>query len=323
MDELKQFPSVQDLLNFFEAKKSPLKLVTKNIIPGNCQIKKNQTNRPGLNLFGFFKFFAYERIQIFGKGEYEYLKVLSKNQELDSVKAFFDYKISTVVFSHNNKPPQPFLDMANQNKVPVLISSQDTSTLIDWIYEFFSEYLFVKQVVHGLMMEIFGYGVLMKGSAQTPRSECALELIERGHRFVADDVVNVKLLKDKKLLAYTSNLISHHMEIKGIGIINVAHLFGVKSILMRKQIDLVIELEAYDKAKDYDFIGDSEQSETILGIKIPKITIPFSHAGILPILIETATMNYRLKMTGYDTASEFKKKLKEHSLMKKNARKKN
>lgn len=313
MNKSSDFTSIKALVSYFDSKKSPLTVLTPTINLEKVIITNNQTNRPGLNLFGFFKHFAYKRLQIFGKGEYEYLKVLHKNKELKNIKKFFEYKILGIIFSHNNLPPKQFISMAGECKIPILISKLETSELIDQISDFFSEYLFVKQVVHGLMMEIFGTGVLIKSKSDIPRSESALELIERGHRFVSDDVVNIKLLKDKHLSAYCSNLISHHMEIKGIGIINIAHLFGVKSILKEKQIDFVIELEKYDQNKDYDFIGNQNLYEEILGIKIPKTIVPFSYGGILPILIETATMNHRLKMTGYDPAKEFNKKIIQYS----------
>lgn len=323
MGDLKEFPTLKDLIHFFELKNSSLKMITEGIDPSQCIIVSNQTNRPGLNLFGFFKFFAYERLQIFGRGEAEYLKVLHKNHQLSNIENFFKYKVTGVLFSHGTIPPSLFLEKAEEAKVPVLISTLETSELINLTYDFFAEYLFIRQVVHGLMMEVFGTGVLIKSNSEIPRSETALELIERGHRFVSDDVVNIKLLKDKKLLAHTSSLISHHMEVKGIGIINIAHLFGVKSILKNKQVDLVIEMEKYDKSRDYDFIGNQKLTEKILDVEVPKMMIPFSYGGIIPVLIETATMNFRLKMTGYDPALEFNKKIIEYSNQKKVVTKKN
>ncbi len=301
--------TVKELLNYSkEEKELDLKLVSNN---HNLERKFffNQTNRPGLNLFGFFEHFAYERIQIFGKGESSFLNLVEKGKQVNNLSRFFKYKIPCIIFSHNNQPPEFFLELANKNQSCVFVTKLSTSELLKEINRFFVECITIKKVIHGSMLEIFGIGVFIKGENHVGISECTLELIERNHCFVADDIINIKLQNDNSILAYNSPLTAHYMEIKGIGIINIAHLFGVRAILKNKTINLIIQIEKYNSKKEYDLSGIEANHENILGVAIPKVVIPFSSGVSLPILIETATMNHRLKMTGYNTAKEFNKKI--------------
>ncbi len=270
-------------------------------------------NRPGMNLFGFFKFFAHDRIQVFGKGEYEYLHELCAANKLSDIKKFLSYPIPLIVFSHNNQPPPNFLALAEEQHVAVACSPLPTLALIHHIHNFFDDCVLVKEVQNGAMMEIYGSGVFIQGPPGIGKSECVLELLERGQRFVADDVVNIKRLKDNTLIASPSPLLATHMGFKGIGIINVAHLFGVRSILKEKEIDLVIFLENFTVAKDAVISSLHEQTNDILSVPVPMITIPVKTISNVSILIETATMNHRLKKTGYDTTKEFNKRIMKFS----------
>ncbi len=310
--------TVKELVNFSKENKTlDLKAVSKS-----CDLKRtffiNQINRPGLNLFGFFKHFAYERIQVFGQGEYSFLKLVEKKNQQNNLPEFFKYPIPCIIFTHNNEPPDFFLKLANENETTVFITKLSTSDLIQKLNSFFLDCITIRKVVHGSMLEIFGIGVFLKGESHIGVSECTLELIERNHCFIADDLINVKLQRDGTILAYSSNLTSHYMEIKGIGIINVAHLFGIRAILKSKVVNLIVELERFDSKKEYDISGIDLKYETMLGVALPKVTIPFSSGVNLPILVETATMNHRLKMTGYNTAKEFNKKIISSTLAKKN-----
>jgi HPr kinase/phosphorylase len=181
--------------------------------------------------------------------------------------------------------------------------------LINGLQEFFARALSPKTVLHGVMLEVFGLGLLLEGKSGVGKSECALELIERGHRFIADDVVDVRAIQGRTLVASSSRVIAHHMEIRGIGIINIAHLFGVSRIRNEKEIDFVVNLEPFDRKKKYERLGLDEMSREVLGVRIPCVELPVQPGTNIPILVETAAMNQRLKMVGYNPAREFSKKV--------------
>ncbi|BBM88622.1 HPr kinase/phosphorylase [Spirochaetota bacterium] len=304
--------SVSDMIAYVEAEANlELRLITKNHVLTRS-LNHHAVNRPGMNLFGFFRYFAHDRIQVFGRGEHKYLDELCQKKELTHLKKFLSYPIPFIIFSHNNTPHKSFIDLAEQHQIPIAVSSFPTLKLVHSIHNFFDDSIIVKEVHHGVMMEIYGSGVLLQGATSIGKSECALELLERGHRFVADDVVNIKRIKGNTLVGYPSPMLATHMEFNGIGIINVAHLFGVKSILREKEIELVICIEKYDSAREYDLIGLEHKTHTILDVELPMIVIPAKVMSNIPILIETATINERLKKTGYNTAKEFNKRIMKH-----------
>lgn len=304
------FVTVEVLLDYSQKHETSLdlKLVTKNHTLDR-ELKSNDINRPGMNLFGYFEFFAHERVQIFGRGESTYLEKLSREKRLEEIKRLFEYPIPCIIFSHSIRPPEAFIHMAESIRIPVMVSSLSTSMLINGLHDFFSSALAPREVIHGVMLEIFGLGVLLDGKSGVGKSECALELIERGHRFIADDVVDLRAEQNRSLIASSSRVIAHHMEIRGIGIINIAHLFGVGAILSEKDVNFVVHLDHYEKKKNYDRLGMDTVHREILGIRVPMVEIPVQPGSNLPILVETATMNQRLKMMGYNPAREFTKKV--------------
>lgn len=273
------------------------------------EIRTGDVNRPGMNLFGYFEHFAWERVQVFGRGEFTYLGKMAREGQLDAIRPFFQFAMPCMIFSSGARPPESFLQMAATNRTPVLVSQLPTTQLISQLYEFFGKALAPKVVLHGVMMEVFGLGVLIEGKPGVGKSECALELIERGHRFIADDVVDIKCIEGRTLLATSSRVISHFMELRGIGLVNVAYNFGISSILSEKAIDFVVHLEHHDKNKKYDRLGLDEVTREILEIRVPMCTIPVQPGSNIPVLVETACMNQRLKMMGYHPAREFTKKV--------------
>ena len=269
-------------------------------------IKEQDLNRPGLTLSGFFDGFQYNRIQVFGNGETLYLKKLIEENKLDGLKKFFEYKIPCCAFTTNLRPEQKFLDMAEEAGVPILItdlaSSEFSRRLIRALNTIFAE----RQVVHATLVEVFGIGILIKGDSGIGKSETALELIERGHRLIADDAVELNCVNGNLIIGRGVNDIAgHHMEIRGLGIINISHLFGVGAIRDRKQIQLVVNLEEWDSNKVYDRLGSNEEIINYLGVGLPIVTIPIKPGRNIPIIIETAAMNERLKKLGYYSAREF------------------
>jgi len=279
------------------------------IITGERTLQKKistyDINRPGLTLAGDYDFFDYEKIQVFGRGEYHYLVKIINNHELGSIEQFFSYPVSCCIFSHGNEPPSLFLDMADNAEVPVLVSSLPTNIMNTRLTKILEDAFAPRTSEHGVLVEVFGVGILIVGKSGVGKSECALELVERGHRLVADDVVDILSISDTLLVGSGAKLIRHHMEIRGLGIINIKQLFGVGAIRDKKQVQLVVSLEEWDSKKEYDRLGLEESVYTILGVEVPKLTIPVKPGRNIPILIETAAMNFRLVKLGFNTAKEF------------------
>ncbi|HBK58555.1 MAG TPA: HPr kinase/phosphorylase [Spirochaetaceae bacterium] len=300
--------TVLDLLSLELKEQNDLKL---RCVAGRAGLSREITvpdlNRPGLALAGFYELFAWERLQIFGRGENAYINKIEDDGVADQIyEKLFSYKLPCCIFSNNIEPTARFAAAADVAGCPVLItelpSVEFTIRVIRILHDIFAP----KIIMHGVLVEVFGIGILLIGDSGVGKSETALSLIERGHRLVADDVVEIRCLNGTLLMGQgTNKVIGHHMEIRGLGIINVTHLFGVGAIRDKKQIQLVIQLEDWDPNKVYDRIGMDEMTMEILGVHVPKLEIPVKPGRNLPIIIETAAMNERLKKMGYHSAREF------------------
>ncbi|MBN2738261.1 MAG: HPr kinase/phosphorylase [Spirochaetales bacterium] len=264
-----------------------------------------EIDRPGLALSGFFENFAYKRIQVFGRGENSYLQKLEKENNYDAVEKILNYELPCCIFTYGIEPTEEFFKIAEKTKTPILISDLPSSEFSTRIIRVLNNVFAPHQTIHGVLVEVFGVGILIKGDSGVGKSEIALELIERGHRLVADDAINIRCVSGNYLMGKgASVVISHHMEIRGLGIINITHLFGVGAIRDEKRVELIVQLEEWNSKKFYDRIG-SEENIDILGIKVPYLVIPVKPGRNIPIIIETAAMNERLKRMGYDSAKEF------------------
>lgn len=275
-------------------------------------IKSKDINRPGLALSGFFDHFAYDRIQIIGKGEFLYIKKLIEENNIENIKKFMSYEIPCIIFTNKEIIPKDIIDLGNINNIPILITPLNSVDIISAIFQILGDVFALRTIMHGVLVEVFGIGVLIKGKSGIGKSETALELLERGHRLIADDTIEIKNYQDRDLIGRGTRIISHHMEIRGIGIINVKHLFGVGAIRFEKKIQLVIELEEWDPSHEYDRLGTEAKTIDILGIKVPYILLPVMPGRNIPIIIETAAMNQRLKMMGINSAKEFNKELTDY-----------
>jgi HPr kinase/phosphorylase len=269
-------------------------------------ISSADINRPGLALGGFYEFFAAERVQVFGQGETAYIKKLVSEGNRSTIKKLFTYPIPCCIYTHGQEPDAFLLDEAEKAGCPVLQSKLPTSLFASRYMRILTDLFAEHKAIHGVLVEVYGQGVLILGDSGVGKSETALELIERGHRLVADDVVEIRKVSGNILMGQGANkIICHHMEIRGLGIINVTHLFGIGAVRDRKQIQMVVQLEEWDNTKSYDRVGVEEQSMQILGVDIPRLDIPVKSGRNIPIIIETAAMNERLKQMGYNAASEF------------------
>jgi HPr kinase/phosphorylase len=267
-------------------------------------------NRPGLALSGFYESFASERIQLFGRGEVAYLRKLEKEGEIEPIKQMFSFPIPCCIFTHSLIPDRNFFEEAEQAQCPILQTDLTTTDFHARLMRILLDIFAPERSIHGVLVEVYGLGILILGDSGVGKSETALELIKLGHRLVADDVVEIRCVSGNILIGTGANrIIGHHMEIRGLGIINITHLFGVGAIRDRKQIQLVVELETWDAKKAYDRLGIEEKYMDILGVGIPKLEIPVKPGRNIPVIIETAAMNERLKKMGYNSAKEFNKNI--------------
>jgi len=270
------------------------------------KIDSPDINRPGLALSGFFESFAYQRIQLIGKGEAAYLHLLESEGHVEGVSKIFTFPIPCFIFANGEHPAPIFSDAAEAADCPILVSELSSTELSSRLMRVLTNIFAPKTSVHGVLVEVYGIGILLTGESGVGKSETALELIERGHRLVADDVVEIRCVSGNILMGSGANkVIGHHMEIRGLGIINVTHLFGVGAIRDKKQVQLICSLEEWDSSKVYDRIGTEEKTMDILGVKVPQLDIPVKPGRNIPIIVETAAMNERLKKMGYHSAKEF------------------
>ena len=265
-----------------------------------------EINRPGLALCGFYENFSSNRVQLFGRGETAYLQKLHKDKEIHTLKKFFTDDLPCCIFSYNMEPTEEFRQLAEENCCPVLQTDLTSTEFSNRIIRVFSNIFAPHQTLHGVLVEVYGIGILLNGHSGVGKSETALELIERGHRLVADDIIEIRCVNGNTLLGRGANvMISHHMEIRGLGIINISQLYGVGAIRDQKEVQLIVQLEDWNSSKAYDRLGADQKYQELLGVKVPLIEIPVRPGRNLPIIIEAAAMNERLKNMGYNSAKEF------------------
>ncbi len=267
-------------------------------------IVSSSVNRPGLQLAGFFDYFAAERLQVLGKVEISYLtQALDEEARLKALESLISQEIPAIIISRSQDSLKDIIiETAQKYNCPIFISKLVTTKLIHKCVLYADMILAPSITRHGVFMDVYGVGILLVGESGIGKSETALELIKRGHRLVADDAVEIERTSDEQLVGKAPLAVRHFMEIRGVGIIDIRQMYGVGSILNEKTVHMQIEMEAWDPGKVYDRLGISEELGTILGIKIPRLTIPVRPGRNLAIIIEVAARNYRLKKMGYNAA---------------------
>jgi len=285
-----------------------------SLIAGKAGLHKEiivgDINRPGLSLAGFFDYFAFDRIQIFGLGEAAYINQLEEERKNDIYEKFFSYDVLCCIFTYGKKPDDLFIKFADKKKVPTFTTQRRTTKFVT-LFSHVTEEAFAPFVtIHGSMVDVFGVGVILLGKSGVGKSECALELVERGHRLIGDDILKIQLIDESLLIASGSSIIKHHMEIRGLGIINIKDIFGIRSLRERKRVELIAMLEEWDHSKQYDRLGIEEKTYSILDINTPYITVPVKPGRNIPIIIETAALNRRLKKMGISSAKELDDRIK-------------
>ena len=272
-------------------------------------IREPTVNRPGLVLSGFTRYFANKRVQVIGNAEAFFLKSLSAGERARRYKIFFSYKIPCVVFSRDLRPDKQFLKAAEEADVPIFQCPFITMKFIN-LATLALEMMFAPRSTEmGSMVDILGVGVIIRGESGIGKSESVLALIERGYSLVADDITKVMLVDGRDIIGTSAELTRNHMEVRGIGIINVAAMFGVKSIRGKKRVDLVISLKVWNEVEDVDRVGMDQQFVKILGLDVPHIIIPVRPGRDLARLIEVAAFQAKLKMSGYNPAKELNDRL--------------
>ena len=266
-------------------------------------------NRPGLQITGFFDYFAPSRIQVFGMVENTYLAGLSSEVRYNSLKRLFEKQISAVILTRNSNASAEMLKLAEEFETPVLRTSQPTSSFTSSLNAYLNVELAPRITRHGVLVEVYGQGVLILGESGVGKSETAVELIKRGHRLVADDAVEIKKVSSKSLIGVSPDIIRHFIEIRGIGIVDVKNIFGMGAVKESEKIDMIIHLEAWEKGKQYDRLGLVDEYTNILGLDIPSLTIPVKPGRNLAVIFEVAAMNNRQKRMGYNAAEELNRRI--------------
>jgi len=272
-------------------------------------ILSSDVNRPGLALGGYLEYFANDRVQLLGNTEIHFMETLEPAVLMRRLASMFAFEIPAFVLSRNLRPQNLFLDMCNRRGIPILRSALSTDEVISRIILFLADEFSPETVVHGTAVDCYGVGCMIVGHPGIGKSETALELVERGHRLIADDVVALKRRREESLYAETNPVIEHHMEIRGVGIIDIKAVFGVGRVRNIKRIGLVIELEEWQSQTVYDRTGLVEEHLEILGVRIPRLRIPVRPGRNIAIIIEVAALNHRLKELGLDPAQRFNERI--------------
>jgi HPr kinase/phosphorylase len=272
-------------------------------------ITHSQVQKMGLAMTGFIKFINPDRLQIIGNTEMDYLRTLSAEQQEKVIHQICNLDLSCLVITRNLEVPELLLQEADKRGIPLFRTALRSFDFIEQVTQYLEEKLASTTSIHGVLMDVFGVGVLILGKSGIGKSECALDLILRGHRLVADDMVSIQKRSASSLIGSGFDVIKHHMEIRGLGIINIRSLFGVEAIREQKKIELVLELMEWDTNREYDRLGFEEEKYPILGVELPMLRIPVTPARNLTTIIEVAARNHLLKVMGYDSALEFEKKL--------------
>lgn len=276
------------------------------------KITSDDVNRPGLQLTGFFDYFADERLQLIGLVETTYLNKLTSQQRLERFDALFDHDFPALIYARGIEPYPECMEMARKHNTIVLRTQEQTSNFMSTLIAYLKNALAPCITRHGVLLDIYGEGVLILGESGVGKSETAIELVKRGHRLIADDAVEIRRTSANRLVGTAPELIRHYLELRGIGVVDVRRLFGMSAIKLDSDIDVVINLEPWNDGTFYDRLGADDLYTSILDVPVPTLTIPVKPGRNLAIIIEVAAMNNRNKKMGYNAALEFTKQVNDH-----------
>ncbi len=275
----------------------------------DVKISNNEVNRPSLQIAGFFEYFDNTRVQVIGMVEISYLKKMEEDKRMESLEALFKSGIPAIVLTRDLEPFEEMLCLAKKYSVPLLRSHMSTSRFLSALIAYLNLHLAPRLTMHGVLVEVYGEGILLLGDSGVGKSETAIELVKRGHRLVADDAVEIKRVSDISLVGSAPSIIKHFVELRGIGIVDVRQIFGMGAIKETEKIDMIIHLEPWQEKKQYDRLGLTTEYDDILGVNIPSLTVPVKPGRNLAVVVEVAAMNNRQKKLGYNAAEELNKRL--------------
>lgn len=273
------------------------------------KIVEQNLHRPGLALAGFVDLFSYSRVQLFGNTEMRYLLQLSVEDRTKALQRFFEFDIPCVILTNNNTPFPELIELAIKNKVALFCSPYPTTKTAYLVSDFLDDQFASRISIHGSFVDVYGVGILFIGKSGIGKSEVALDLIERGHRLVADDLIILTKKGEGILLGSGTNLVKHHMEIRGLGIIDVERMFGIRAIRFQKRLEIIVELEIWDDKNEYTRTGLDEKTINVYGVDVLYVKLPILPGKNITVISEVISLNYLLKHYGYDTARNFQEQL--------------
>jgi HPr kinase/phosphorylase len=274
-------------------------------------IVTDDLNRPGLEMAGYFNYYPADRAQMLGRTELAFLETLTTEERRDRMERLCDEETPCIIITRGLDTPSELIEIANDRQFPVLRSTVATTILLSRITNFLEKKLAPSATIHGVLVDVYGVGMLITGGSGIGKSETALELVKRGHRLIADDAVEIRQTSDNNLFGTAPDLIRHLLEIRGLGILNVMTLFGAGAVRNQVSISLVVKLENWQQDKQYDRLGLDEETTKIIETEVPLLTVPVRPGRNLAVILEVAAMNFRLKRMGYNAALQFTNKLTE------------
>ena len=294
----------------FDVNKQRLKLESVNGDAGfEREITDKNIHRPGLALAGYVELFTYDRVQIFGNTEIRYLNHLTFDERINAFKTIFKFDLPCIFVTGENKLDNELVAIATEHNVSVILTPLETTKFVYFISDFLDDHFAPQTVLHGSFVDVDGIGVLITGRSGIGKSEIALDLVERGHRLVADDVVMVTRKGEGILMGSGSDVVKHYMEIRGLGLIDVRSIFGIRSIRFQKRVEIIVELQEWRDDIEYTRTGLDHEDISILGVSLPHIKLPIVPGKNITVIVEVIAMDYQLKHYGFDSAKEFAKRL--------------
>ncbi len=289
-----------------------LQNITPDVDMSDIKITVSEINRPALQLTGYYDHFSKERVEIIGYVEYTYLMSLSREEKIKAYETLMSYEIPCIIFTTQMMPDEDMIELALKYNIPTLYTERATSEFMAEIIRWLTVELAPCISIHGVLVEIFGEGVLIMGESGIGKSEAALELVRRGHRLVSDDVVEIRKVSDVTLVGSAPDITRHFIELRGVGIVDVKMLYGVEHVKDTQGIDLVIKLEEWDKEKSYDRLGLEEEYTEFLGNKVVCHSLPIRPGRNVAVIVETAAVNHRQKKMGYNAAQELYRRVQDN-----------
>ncbi len=303
---------------FFKENKERLKLSLISSENGfNRKIIKSDWHRPGLALAGFVDLFSYDRVQLFGNTEIRYTKSLTDKQLIQSIDRFIEFEIPCIILTNGNKAPKYLTEASRRRYISIFATPLTTTTFTHLMGDYLDMKFAPRTSTHGSLVDVYGIGLLVTGRSGIGKSEVALDLVERGHRLVADDVVIITRSAEDILIGKGSDMSEHHIEIRGVGLVDVKKVFGITGVRLQKRIEVEVRLQDWNATKDWERVGLDVQTTKILDVEIPFINLPINPGKNMTVICETIAMNELMKLHGYHTAKDFNRRLKEFMKAKK------